>query len=77
LLLLDYFMIAQMQQRTQRLPFKNPSEFIALWARSKNDMLSIKPAAKPFTEINNFRKQTIDQSNQIKNSNTLYRIKFC
>lgn len=63
-----------MQQRTQRLPFKKPSEFIALWARSKNDMLSIKPAAKPFTEWNIIRKQTADQGKEIKNLNTLYHI---
>lgn len=42
---------------TQRLPFKKPNEFKALWAKSKNDMLSIKPAAKPFIQWNSFRKQ--------------------
>lgn len=32
---------------TQRLPFRKPMEFMALWAKSKKDILSIRPAAKP------------------------------
>lgn len=32
---------------TQRFAFKKPIEFIALCAKSRKDMLSISPAAKP------------------------------
>jgi len=42
------------EEHTQRFPLRKPSEFKALWVRSKNDILSIKPAAKPFMESNAF-----------------------
>ena len=38
----------EIAQLTQRLPFRNPMEFMALWAKSKKDMFSIRPAAKPW-----------------------------
>lgn len=33
---------------TQRFPFKKPTEFMALCAKSKKEMLSIRPAEKPW-----------------------------
>jgi hypothetical protein len=45
------------ERLTQRFPLRKPSEFMALWARSKNDMLNIKPAAKPF--ISHFTKSEV------------------